>query len=38
MGHVAVAVVGRMHGAVEMRADMERRVDATIICVCRFWA
>ena len=27
-GHVAFAAVGRMHGAVEMRADMQRRLDA----------
>ena len=27
-GHVALAVVGRVHGAVEVRADVQRRVDA----------
>ncbi len=27
-GHVALAVVGRVHGAVEMGADMQRGVDA----------
>ena len=28
MRHIAVAVVGRVHGAVEMRADMQRGIDA----------
>jgi len=27
-GHIALAVVGRVHGAVEMRADVQRGVDA----------
>ena len=41
MRHVALAVVGRVHRAVEMRADVQRGVDALgddHLTVCRFCA